>query len=102
MVAASVAAMTRKTFLSLLLASTALALLALPANAQGACLSDRDIQNAVASRQILPSDEVLRQAGIRPNQIVGKLRVCDQGGQLFYMVPVLQGGEAKTISLRAK
>ena len=93
--------MTRKALLLALLASTALSLTGLPAAAQGACLSDRDIQNAWASGQILPFERI--KASLPPGaKVVGKFEVCDQGGQFRYLVPVLiNGSDARTISLNA-
>lgn len=92
--------MTRKTFLSALLASLALFLPASAAQAQGACLSPQEIQNAHATGQILRFEQV--RANLPPDmKVVGEFKVCDQGGQLYYIIPVLQGGNAQTISLNA-
>lgn len=93
--------MTRKTFLSALLASTALFLSGVPANAQGACLSSQQIQSAVASGSILPLNEILARSGIPPNTVLSPVRVCDQGGQPYYQIPVDEGGQARTIALNA-
>ena len=95
--------MTRKTLLLALFASTALILPGLSAGAQAACLSDREIQAAVASGQILPLNAVMAQAGLPPGtKVLPPVQVCDQGGQLFYTVNVLEGGQARTISLNAR
>lgn len=98
--------MTLKTLLpalfAALLISTALTLPGTPALAQGgACLSEPEIQNAIAAQQIRSLPEILSLAGLSREDVVGAVRVCDLGGQLFYQVSVLSGGEAQTISLNA-
>ena len=92
--------MTRKTFLSLLLATTCLVFPVLPANAQGACLSPQQIQNAKDAGQILPFPEILQRA-----QLPGKalsFDVCDEGGRLVYRIKVDEGGQARIVSLNAQ
>ncbi len=94
--------MTRKTFLSALFATAVLVLPVSPVQAQGgACLSDRAIQNAVASGKILPLNEILALAGLAGTKVLPPVKVCDQGGQPYYIVSVLQGGQAQSIALNA-
>jgi hypothetical protein len=75
----------------------------LPAAAQGACLDNRQIQEAVASGEILSLDQVLASAGVDGSQSILNVQVCDQGGQLVYVVGVLSdSGEAENLTLSAR
>ncbi len=67
----------------------------------GACLTDRDIQSSVAAGKILPLNRVLASAGLGDVKVLPPVKVCKQGGQLSYIISILQGGQAKTISLNA-
>lgn len=67
----------------------------------GGCLSAADIQNAVSSGQILSLDQIVSSAGLSKSEVVGRFKVCPKGGALFYELPVLSGGEAKTLVLNA-
>jgi len=74
----------------------------LPASAQ-ACLSDREIQEAVSSGRIKSLYEVLASAGIDSSQSVLNVQVCDQGGRLVYIIGVLSpSGEAQNLVLDAQ
>ncbi|MBU1176165.1 MAG: PepSY domain-containing protein [Alphaproteobacteria bacterium] len=90
--------MTRKAFLSALLATTALTLTGFPAQAQGACLSQIEIQSLSDSGQIMPFPEVRA-------LLSGKalsFDVCEEGGRLVYKINVDEGGQARIISLDAR
>lgn len=90
-------------------ASIALALaLALAVSGTGAaqaqaCLDKRQIQEAVASGQILSLDAVLASAGVDANAEILNVQVCDQGGSLVYVIGVLApDGEARNLTLSAR
>lgn len=73
-----------------------------PGQAQS-CLDNRQVQEAVASGQIASLDQVLAQAGIDGSYSVLSVEVCDQGGQLVYVVGVLSpSGEARNLVLSAR
>jgi hypothetical protein len=96
-----------KTSISKLLAPIAVALaLGLAgtgvANAQ-ACLDNRQIQEAVASGQIMSLADVLASAGIDGSSEILNVQVCDQGGQLVYVIGLLTpSGEAQNLVLSAQ
>lgn len=89
--------MTRKTHISALIITAALALSGLPA--QGACLSNNDIQNAIGSGQILSFNEIVARAGLSG---VLSFKVCDRGGQWYYEVTVDEGSQVRKVLLNAK
>lgn len=73
-----------------------------PAAAQ-ACLDKRQIQEAVASGQILSLDAVLAKAGVDARAEILNVQVCDQGGQLVYVIGVLRpDGQAQNLSVSAR
>ncbi|WDR02763.1 hypothetical protein PSQ19_00540 [Devosia algicola] len=73
------------------------------AMAQGACLDKRTIQEQVSSGQIMSLDAVLASAGIDGNQKILSVQVCDQGGQLVYVIGVLSpDGQAQNLVLGAQ
>lgn len=69
----------------------------------GSCLADTAVQQAVASGQILPLNEILARAGLpRGTKVLPPVRVCDTSGQLFYQISVLEAdGNARTLVLHA-
>jgi acyl-coenzyme A thioesterase PaaI-like protein len=72
------------------------------ANAQ-ACLDNRQIQDAVASGQIMSLADVLAFAGIDSNTEVLSVQVCDEGGRLVYHIGILTpAGEAQNLILGAQ
>jgi hypothetical protein len=72
------------------------------ANAQ-ACLDNRQIQEAVASGQIMSLADVLASAGIDGSSEILSVQVCDQGGQLVYIIGLLTpSGEAQNLVLSAQ
>jgi hypothetical protein len=72
-----------------------------PASAQ-ACLDNRQIQEAVSSGQILPLANVLTNAGIDAATTVLSVQVCDQDGQMVYVIGILSAtGEAQNLVLSA-
>jgi uncharacterized membrane protein YkoI len=89
------------------LASAALALAVLfggtlAASAQ-ACLDNRQIQEAVASGEIMSLASVLASAGIDSSTDVLSVQVCDEGGRLVYIIGVLTpSGEAQNLVLSAQ
>ena len=73
-----------------------------PANAQ-ACLDNRQIQEAVASGQIMSLADVLASAGIDSDTKVLSVQVCDDGGRLVYHIGILTpSGEAQNLILGAQ
>lgn len=90
-------------------ASIALALaLALALSGTGAaqaqaCLDKRQIQEAVASGQIMSLDAVLAASGVAANAEILNVQVCDQGGSLVYVIGVLSAdGQAQNLTLSAQ
>jgi hypothetical protein len=72
------------------------------ANAQ-ACLDNRQIQESIASGQIMSLADVLASAGIDSNTEVLSVQVCDEGGRLVYVIGVLSpSGEAQNLVLSAQ
>jgi hypothetical protein len=68
-----------------------------------ACLDKRQIQEAVASGQIMSLDAVLASAGVDPSAEILNVQVCDQGGALVYVIGVLSpDGQAQNLVLRAQ
>ncbi|KKB81274.1 hypothetical protein VW35_03935 [Devosia soli] len=68
-----------------------------------ACLDRRQIQEAVTSGQILSLDAVLAAAGVDPSAEILNVQVCDQGGQLVYIIGVLTAdGQAQNLVLNAQ
>lgn len=96
-----------KTSISKLLAPIAVALvLGLAgtgvAQAQG-CLDNRQIQEAVASGEIMSLADVLASAGIDGSAEILNVQVCDDGGRLVYIIGVLTpSGEAQNLVLSAQ
>ncbi len=72
-----------------------------PAYAQSACLSGSEIQQAVSSGRIAPLEDVLARNGLTRNDVVGSIKVCEQGGSLQYTIPVNQGGSARNLVVPA-
>jgi hypothetical protein len=70
--------------------------------ANAACLDNRQIQQAVASGEIMSLAQVLSSAGIGSNAEVLSVQVCDEGGRLVYVIGVLTPeGEARNLVLSA-
>ncbi len=68
-----------------------------------ACLDKRQIQEAVASGEILSLDAVLASAGVAANAEILNVQVCDQGGSLVYVIGVLsEDGQAQNLTLNAR
>jgi len=68
-----------------------------------ACLDRYQIQEAVASGQIMSLDAVLAAAGVDPNAEILNVQVCDQGGRLVYVIGVLNpDGTAQNLTLSAQ
>ena len=68
-----------------------------------ACLDNRQVQEAVASGQIMSLADVLTMAGIDSSTEVLSVQVCDDGGQLVYIIGVLTpSGEAQNLVLSAQ
>jgi hypothetical protein len=73
------------------------------AAAQAACLDNRQIQEAVASGEILSLAQVLASAGVDSSAEILSVQVCDQGGGLVYIIGVLApSGEAQNLVLSAQ
>lgn len=67
------------------------------------CLDKRQIQEAVASGQIMSLDAVLASGGVDPSAEILNVQVCDQGGGLVYVIGVLSAdGQAQNLVLRAQ
>lgn len=96
--------LTRKpSALVVLAAVLALALTAgtLPASAQS-CLSNREIQEAISSGQVMSPYEAVQRAGYDSSDVLD-FQLCDQGGRLVYIVQVLSpSGEAQNLVLNAQ
>lgn len=68
-----------------------------------ACWDNRQIQDAVASGQIMSLADVLASAGIDGSAEILNVQVCDQGGQLVYIIGLLTpSGEAQNLVLNAQ
>jgi hypothetical protein len=66
------------------------------------CLSDRQIQAAIESGQILSWPKIKRLAGISAYEEVSDVQVCMIEGVPYYMLNVISpGGEATKIALNA-
>ena len=79
----------------------ALLLGGLVAPASAACLSDRETRQAVRSGQAARLNVALRQAGIRPRDVVGA-QLCEGGGGYVYRVKLLTNdGSSSVISIPA-
>lgn len=68
-----------------------------------ACLDKQQIQEAVASGEILSLDAVLASAGVDPSAEILSVQVCDQGGGMVYVIGVLSpDGQAQNLTLNAQ
>jgi hypothetical protein len=80
-----------------------LALVGTGASQAQACLDKRQIQEAVASGQILSLDAVLARGSVEPSAEILNIQVCDDGGGLVYVIGVLSpDGQAETLTLSAQ
>jgi len=90
---------------TLLIAAAAAAFLngATPADAQNTCLGNAQIQQMVSAGQILPLNEILAHAGLgRGTKVLPPVKVCSEGGALYYQLKVLDGnGAARNLNLNA-
>jgi hypothetical protein len=97
--------MSRTIFRSVAVAAMISLAAAMPAFAQGAggnCLSDREIQAAIESGQMLSWPTVKRMAGISSYEEVSDVKVCMIGGVPVYILNVISpAGEASKIALNA-
>jgi hypothetical protein len=87
-----------------LLVATAICVAAAdPAAAQTSCMSNRQLQAAIASGTIAPVAQVLANAGISRDTQVLSLQVCqDKSGTWSYYVGILDPqGQASTLVLQA-
>ena len=76
---------------------------ALSGAAAAACLDNRQIQEAVASGEIMSLAAVLASAGVDSDSDILSVEVCEQGGRLVYVIGVLTpSGEAETLELGAQ
>ncbi|MBF0680866.1 MAG: hypothetical protein IR164_18220 [Devosia sp.] len=67
------------------------------------CLDKRQIQEAVATGQIMSLDTVLVSAGVDPSAEILNVQVCDEGGRLVYVIGVLSAdGQAQNLVLSAQ
>lgn len=94
-----------KTTIQLLIAAAGVAGLmavATPVMAAGNCLDPASVQAALASGRIAPLSTVLADAGLGRGYKVVSADVCEENGQLMYVVAVLaSNGEAKKVVLPA-
>ena len=68
-----------------------------------ACLDNRQIQEAVASGEIMSLDAVLSMAGVPRGAEILSVEVCDQGGGLVYVIGVLsEDGQAQNLVVSAR
>ena len=81
----------------------ALALSGTGASQAQACLDKRQIQEAVATGEIMSLDAVLAGAGVDPSADILNVQVCDQGGRLVYVIGVLSAdGQAQNLVMSAQ
>ena len=74
----------------------------MPAGAQESCLSNRDLQAAIARGDIAPVAEVLQREGIDKNTEVLSVEACQSNGGLAYYIGVIDAqGQARTLVLQA-
>lgn len=75
-----------------------------PALAQGSnCLSNTDIQDAIAGGEIAPLARVLASAGVGPDAEILSVRVCGEAGDYNYVVAVMgRDGNARNLTLPAR
>jgi hypothetical protein len=98
----------KKALLSRFVSAALAATLVLPlgagsAVAQEVCWDNIRIQTAVASGEIAPIADVLAREGIPAANVRGAVKVCEQGGQLVYVLPVLEAsGEARNLTVSAQ
>lgn len=90
-------------YCAILAAALAIALAAATPSAAQSCLGKREIQDAIASGQILSLAEILARAGVGGSQEVLSVQVCERGGQWVYIVAVLDNsGGAQNLILDAR
>ena len=91
--------------LTIAVVSTMLVVAATPgtALAVGRCMDNRAVQAAIAARQIKTWPAIKAMAGISEDyKEVSAVRVCEQGGQPYYVVNVSgPSGESKQLVLNA-
>ncbi|MDR3475179.1 MAG: hypothetical protein P4M09_26305 [Devosia sp.] len=92
-----------KLWVGMLLASTAAVMVAaVPARAADVCLDTVAAQALVTSGQIKKWPEIRAMAGISSQYKQLKLKVCDHGGQHYYVVNVLgPSGDSRTLFVNA-
>jgi len=90
-------------FCAVMMAALTLSVVATtPSAAQDSCLGKREIQGAISSGEILPLADILSMAGVSASEVLS-VQVCDQGGQYYYMVAVLDtNGNAQNLVLNAR
>jgi hypothetical protein len=81
----------------LLLGSTSIG----PAQQFEACLSDPELQSAVAGGQIASLGDVLNRNGYGREWTPVSVRVCISVGQSFYVVSLRQGNQVVDVTLAA-
>jgi uncharacterized ParB-like nuclease family protein len=88
---------------ALLVASTMLVTLPGATRAAGQCLDNREVQSMIAAHAIKTWPAIKSLAGISAGYSeVSPVRVCEQGGQPYYVVNVQgPGGEFKQLVLNA-
>ena len=73
-----------------------------PAGAQQACLSNLDLQSAIARGDIPPVAQVLERNGIDRNTEVLSVEACrSDGGWAYYVGVIDSSGKARTLVLQA-
>ena len=88
---------------SALALALALALAGIGQSQAQACLDKRQIQEAVASGEIMSLDAVLASAGVDASAEILNVQVCDEGGGLVYVIGVLSDdGQAQNLVLNAQ
>ena len=67
------------------------------------CLNNRQIQEAVASGEIMSLAAVLASAGVERDSDILSVQECEEGGGLVYVIGVLTpSGEARNLELSAR
>lgn len=92
-----------KAAIALILALVLASVSSVASAAEGDCLDKRAIQQAVSAGQIMSLDAVLASAGVDRNQKILNVQVCDESGQLVYIIGVLSpNGQAENLVLSAQ
>jgi hypothetical protein len=91
-------------FMTMVIATTMFATATAPSAARtfGACMAPRDVQAAIAAKQIKRWSEIKALAGISDQYKELSVKVCEEGDKPYYVVNVYgPAGDSKTLVLNA-